>query len=211
MATDYALIVHNLMSFYDLTGKTLVSIGAGGGQFAGCGRPARKIVAIDSDAAALDQLRAAVTRDGLGDKCEFIHGDFLTMSRLPRGDAALFEFCLHEMEDVALALARAGEAAPDVVVLDHGRASEWAYYVAEEAKAGLVWRTLERLGMARHREFAAEQRFRDHAELLAKVKPQGATAIQRIEKFSGRSDIVIPMTYEMALVRFDRPAGRDWS
>ena len=77
-------------------------------------------------------------------------------------------------------------------------------YVVEEDKASLVWKTLERFEVTKHQEFAAVQRFKDHAELLAKVKVQGDAAVQRIEKFRGRLDITIPMTYELALVRFDR-------
>jgi len=59
----------------------------------------------------------------------------------------LFDFCLHEMSDVALALKMAGEMAPDVVVFDHGKASEWAFYVVEETKVELLWRTLERFNV----------------------------------------------------------------
>ena len=202
MAADYAQMMRDLLSFYDFTDKTMVSIGAGGGQFLGRGHPARRIVAIDQDAAALDQLRLAVARNDMSDVFSFIHGDFLTMELPARGDVALFEFCLHEMADVALALTRAGTLAPDVVVFDHGRTSEWAYYVVEEVKVAAAWKALERFAVVRHREFAAEQRFGDHAELLAKVQPQGELAIQRIERFRGETDITIPMTYELALLRF---------
>jgi hypothetical protein len=47
MVADYALMVRNLLAFYDFTGKTMVSIGAGGGQFVRYGHAPRKIVAID--------------------------------------------------------------------------------------------------------------------------------------------------------------------
>jgi ubiquinone/menaquinone biosynthesis C-methylase UbiE len=202
MATDYALMVHNLVTFYDSKDKTMVAIGAGGGQCVRYGQPARHIVAIDQDATALDQLREAVAKSNMGDKFEFVHGDILTMALPARGDVVLFDFCLHEMTDVALALTRAAVLAPDVVVCDHGRTSEWAYYVAEEAKVDLAWRTLERFTVVRHREFATTQRFGNHTELLGKVRTQGEIAVQRIEKFKGRADIAIPMTYELALVQF---------
>ena len=202
MATDYALMIRNLMAFYDFTEKTLVSIGAGGGQLAGYGQPARRVVAIDQDDAALDQLRAAIVKGNMVEKFELLRGDFLTMDLPTRGDVALFDFCLHEMADAALALTRAGKLASDVVVFDHGRTSAWAYYVAEETKVDLAWRTVERFELIRHREFATEQRFKDHAELLAKVKPQGEIAIRRIEEFKDRTGIIIPMTYELALIRF---------
>jgi ubiquinone/menaquinone biosynthesis C-methylase UbiE len=202
MATDYALIIRNLLLFYDFNGKKMIAIGAGGGQFVGYGRAPRRIVAIDQDAAALDELREAVAKNGMNDKFEFFHGDFLTMDLPVRGDVVLFDFCLHEMADAALALTRAGRMAGDVVVLDHGRTSEWAYYVVEEEKVKRSWRTLERFRVAWHQEYSSEQRFKDHAELLAKVKLQGPTAIERIEKFKTQTDITIPLTYELALVQF---------
>jgi hypothetical protein len=204
MATDYALMMHRLMSFYDFEDKALVSIGAGGGLSVGYAAPPRRIIAIDQDALALGQLRRTVAESNLASKFEFVHGDFLTMELPEPCDVTLFDFCLHEMADIPSALTRAGELAPDVIVFDHGRASEWAYYVVEEEKARRVWKTLERFEVVKHQEFAAEQRFGDHAELLAKVKPQGEAAVQRIEKFLGQRDITIPMTYEMALVRFLR-------
>lgn len=202
MATDYALMIRNLLSFYDFEGKTMIAIGAGGGQFVGYGHAPRKIVAVDQDATALDQLRKAVARYNMSDKFEFVHGDFLTIDLPVRGDVVLFDFCLHEMADAALALTRAGRLAGDVVVFDHGRTSEWAYYVVEDEKVKLCWKTLERFRVVRRREYSAEQRFKDHAELLAKVKMQGETAIERIEKFKTQNDITIPLTYELALVEF---------
>jgi ubiquinone/menaquinone biosynthesis C-methylase UbiE len=202
MATDYALMIRNLLSFYDFNGKTMIAVGAGGGQFVGYGHAPTRIVAVDQDAATLGQLREAVAKNDMSEKFEFIHGDFLTVDLPVRGDVVLFDFCLHEMADPALALTRAGRLAGDVVVFDHGRTSKWAYYVVEEEKVRRSWETLERFRVARHQEYSAEHRFKDHAELLAKVKVQGETAIERIEKFKTQTDITIPLTYELALVQF---------
>jgi len=180
----------------------MIAIGAGGGQFVAYGHAPGRIVAVDQDSVALAQLREAVARNNMSNKFEFVHGDFLTTDLSVRGDVVLFDFCLHEMADAALALTRAGGLAGDVVVFDHGRTSEWAYYVVEEEKVKLSWRTVERFKVARHREYSAEHRFKDHADLLAKVKVQGETAIERIEKFKTQTDIKIPLTYELALVQF---------
>lgn len=202
MATDYALMIKNLLSFYDFNDKSMIAVGAGGGQFAAYGHAPQKIVAIDQDASALDQLREAVARSDMSGKFEFVHGDFLTMDLPLRGDAVLFDFCLHEMADPALALKRAGRLAPDVVVFDHGRTSRWTHYVVEEEKVKLAWEAVERFKVARHAEYSAEHKFGDHAELLAKVKVQGDVALQRIEKFRNQTGITIPLTYELALIRF---------
>jgi precorrin-6B methylase 2 len=202
MATDYARMTQNLLTFYDFKNKTMICIGAGGGQFIGYSEPPKKIIAIDQDAGALEQFRLAVARNNIADKFELIHGDFLTMDLPVHGDVVLFEFCLHEMADAAVALARAGKLADDVVVFDHGLKSQWAYHVVEEEKVRVSWQAVKRFKVSRHREYAAEQKFKDYDELLAKVKPQGEIAIQRIEKFKGKMDITIPFTYELALVNF---------
>jgi hypothetical protein len=41
MATDYALMIENLLSFYDFNDKSMIAIGAGGGQFVAYGRAPR--------------------------------------------------------------------------------------------------------------------------------------------------------------------------
>jgi hypothetical protein len=48
--------------------------------------------------------------------------------------------------------------------------------------------------------FYGEQRFRDHAELLAKIAPQGDVAIARCARFREALDIVIPMVYGVTLL-----------
>ncbi len=53
MATDIRQLTDNLRSFHDLRGRVILSVGAGGGQFLDAYRDAAKIVAVDSDPAAL--------------------------------------------------------------------------------------------------------------------------------------------------------------
>jgi hypothetical protein len=202
MAADYDLMIRNLLEFYDFKDKTLIGIGIGGGQFIGCCHPAKNIIAIDQDAGALEHLRLAAEKNDLAGKFEFIHGDFLTMDLLIHGDVVLFEFCLHEMADAAAALTRAGMIADDVVIFDHGLKSQWAYYVVEEEKVRVSWQAVKHFKVSRHRDCAAEQKFKDYDELLAKVKPQGEIAVQRIENFKGKMNITIPFTYELALINF---------
>ena len=200
MAADYDLMIRNLLAFYDFKDKTMVCIGAGGGQLIGYSKAPKKIIAIDQDAGALEQLRLAVARNNITDKFKLIHGDFLTMDLPVHGDVVLFEFCLHEMTDAAVALTRAGKLADDVVVFDHGLKSQWAYYVVEEEKVRVSWQAVKRFKVSKHHVYEAEQKFKDYDEILTKVKPQGEIAIQRIEKFKSKIDITIPFTYELALV-----------
>lgn len=58
---------------------------------------------------------------------------------------------------------------------------------------------MERFGLRGHESFPTEQRFQDYAELLAKVSPQGPKAIERIHRFAGATNIVIPVRYELNL------------
>jgi hypothetical protein len=87
-----------------------------------------------------------------------------------------------------------------VVVFDHGVSSPWAYYVVEEEKVRASWEAVKAFRMTRHSEYRAEQRFGTYDELLAKVQVQGNEAVRRIERFKGQSEVVIPMTYELALL-----------
>ncbi len=198
MATDVRQLTDNLRGFHDLQGRVILSVGAGGGQFLDAYRQARRIVAVDSDPAALRQLEAAVAARGLQDRVELIQGDFFEVAW--RGEVVLFEFCLHEMPDPARALERARSLAPEVVVFDHAPGSRWTYHTLEEDKVFRSTEAMEACGIRRRAAFHGEQRFRDYAELRDKVAGQGPTAIERIAPFQDRRDIVIPMDYLAALL-----------
>lgn len=198
MATDVGLVVRNLLEFYPFAGKTVVSVGAGGGQLVEYGRDAREVVAVDDDAEALRRLGDVLAVKGLADRFGLIRSDFLEVSA--RGDVVLFEFSLHEMPDPSKALAHAKSLAPDVVVLDHAPGSEWAWHVVEEEKVKRSAEAMQRLGVRAERLFRGEQRFADHAELFAKVSGQGPLAVERAESFRGATGIVIPFSYGAALI-----------
>ncbi len=199
MATDIGLITRRLLEFFDFSDSSVLAVGAGGGQFADYARPMRKVIAVDRDSSAMDQLRAAAARLGLQDRFEYWTGDFSGCDR--RCDVVLFEFCLHEMDDPAGAVAKAMTLAPRVVIIDHAAGSQWVYFTAEEMKVDRSWQMLEKLPIARRCSYAGEQRFGNYEELLAKVRSQGDESIRRIEQFRERTDIVIPMIYALALIR----------
>jgi ubiquinone/menaquinone biosynthesis C-methylase UbiE len=198
VATDIRQLTDNLRGFRDLAGRVVLSVGAGGGQFLDLYQDAARVVAVDSDLAALRQLEAAVTARGLQERVELVRGDFLEVDRT--ADLVLFEFCLHEMPDPARALQRARSLASEVLVYDHAPGSTWAWHAAEEEKVLRATRAMEACGIRRRALFHGEQRFRDQAELHAKVASQGATAIERAAALRGQRDIVIPMAYQAVLL-----------
>ena len=198
MATDITQLIRNLTAFYDFRGKSILSIGAGGGQMIEYARTSARVIALDSSAEALDQLKARLAGTGLEDKFTLHCGDFLA-SRL-RADVAAFEFCLHEMPDPAAAIAHARGLAPEVLVMDHWPGSDWAFYVAEELKVARSWESLAAAQPRATRSYEAAQVFRDHEELRLKVLPQGEVALRRIEPFQGRQGFSISMTYGFALI-----------
>lgn len=198
MATDIALVIRNLLEFYPFAGKTVVSVGAGGGQLVEYGREARKVIAVDQDAVALQRLAEVVRAKDLPGSFELVHADFLNVTA--RGDVVLFEFSLHEMPDPESALAHARTLAPDVVVLDHAPGSEWAWHVVEEEKVLRSAEAVRQLGGRAERLFRSEQRFSDHTALLAKVSGQGPLAVARAERFRGVEGIVIPFGYGIAFL-----------
>jgi hypothetical protein len=198
VATDYRKLTENLSRFYDFTNKVVLFVGAGGRQLLDPGIKTRKLIAIDKDAEALRELNATIAAKGMQDSVQVVGADFedVTLS----GDVVYFEFCLHEMAHPHVALTHARTLAPEMVVFDHLPGSDWSFYAAEEDKVRRSAEAMERFGVRRRQTFRAEQRFQDHAELLAKVGVQGPLAIQRAQRFAGETNIVIPMSYMLALL-----------
>lgn len=69
-------IIKNLFAFYDFSGKSIVSVGAGGGQFIEVARPVREIFAVDSSREVLETLEAGLSGSDLKDKFTLVHSDF---------------------------------------------------------------------------------------------------------------------------------------
>lgn len=198
MAADYARLTRTLHDFYDFTGRTVLFVGAGTKQLFDTTTKTRKIVAIDKDDAALTDLRAMVAARGLEGAFDVVSARFEDVAS--PADVVYFEFCLHEMDDPEAVLAHAKSLAPDVVVFDHSPGSEWIYFGAEEQPVARSAGAMVRTGIRRRQQIRAEQRFRDHAELLDKIRQQGPTAIDRARRFAGATGIVIPMDCELNLL-----------
>lgn len=144
MAADILGMIEALKSFYDFTGKTVLLVGAGGGQLLEGVAQAQKLIAIDRDADALRAMMAVARSKGMEELVEPLHAPWNQVD--VRGDVVYFEFCLHEMPDPGQALFHARELAPDVLVFDHLPDSEWARCAGE---ADLVRRSTEALSLCR--------------------------------------------------------------
>jgi predicted RNA methylase len=198
MATDVAAVLANLLAFYEFDDRTMISVGAGGGQLAGYGRVARKVIAVDPDGAALAALAERTRALGIEDRFVLLEKDFMAVSE--RAEVVLFEFCLHEIPDHDGALVHAATLAPDIVVIDHAPGSPWAHVVDETEKVAASWATVSARGVRRAEDHHTVQHFASYQELFDKVKGQGAEAIRRIERWRGCADITIPMAYKIALL-----------
>ncbi len=198
MATDLALLAENLRAFYDLRERTLLVVGAGGGQLVDVYRDARHVLAIDSDASAVARLETALRGRPFGDRFEPFVQDLMACDR--HADTVVFEFCLHEIAEPARALAHARTLAPDVLVFDHAPGSPWSWHACEEAKVVASWAAVERVGIRSRRDFAGEQVFRRRAELEARLAEQGPLAVERAARFPADVVIRIPMDYRCALL-----------
>ena len=197
MAADYGLLTENLRRFYDFTDKVVLYVGAGGRQLLDSSFKTRKLVAIDQNAELLQELKTKVAAQSMSN-VDVLASRFEDITL--RGDVVYFEFCLHEMENPEKTLKQAKTLAPDTVVYDHLPDSEWIFYGAEEDKVRLSTAVLERFGIRRREEFCTDQRFQNHAELLAKMSGQGPVAIERVQRFADATNIVIPMRYGLALL-----------
>ena len=197
MATDIGQIVANLLAFYDVANKTVVAVGAGGGQLIEYTRSARRVIAVDRDKAAIDRLVARARETGLADRFTLVTSDFLDVR--PRGDVVLFEFCLHLMAEPERALAHAAELAPEVVVIGHAPGSRWSWYAAEDIGVEAAWKAAEG-HIRRRQDVETFQHFRDYAELEARLANQGSRSLARIRPLLGQTAIAIPMPYRLALL-----------
>jgi hypothetical protein len=198
MAADYVQMARNLEDFYQFKDKVVVFVGAGTKQLLDISRIPKRTIAIDQDVDALQQLRQQVEARHLENVVEIVQSDFFDVPS--RGDVVYFEFCLHEMTDPDKALAHAKSLAPDIVVYDHAPGSEWAYLGAEEDKVVRSTQAMERFGIRRREIFRTNQHFKDYAELLAKVSPQGPLAVERAARYASVTGIAIPMGYGLTLL-----------
>lgn len=199
MVKDVQQIVNNLLNFYDFKDKTVISVGAGGGQFVAYGYTAKHVIAIDNDQMALERLRLVLQKKELDKKFTLVHSDFNDVD--VSGDVILFEFCLHEMNDPQRMIDHALHLAKEVVIVDHGLKSQWAYIADEEVKAANSWSVVADNSSVKQKTFKTEQLFDSYEQLYEKVHVQGCQSIARIAPYSKQKYISIPMEYTMALLR----------
>jgi SAM-dependent methyltransferase len=198
VTADTRQITSTLAAFYDFSGRTVVDVGAGGGQLVEFARDARSVIAVDRDPAALGQLETRLRAAGLAERFTLVERDLQDV--IAAADVVLFEFCLHQMPDPARALAHGRMLAPDVVVIDHAPGSPWSWLAAEEEQVDRGWRAVEAHSVRRRRLVVASQRFADHGELAARLAGQGPESALRLRAYRGQTPIAIAMPYQLALI-----------
>ncbi len=198
MATNVKAIIANLLSFYNFENQTIISVGAGGGQFIEYARAAQKVYAVDNNNEALNKLNDSLIKANLADKFTLIHAEFEQVNLT--GDVVLFEFCLHEMKDAGVAIERALTMAPIVLISDHLPNSEWAFIVGEKRKVANSWNAIKNFNLRKYQAYDTCQYFTDYEELYQKVKGQGNEVIKEISKFVNQTCIEIPMSYGFVLI-----------
>ena len=199
MAADIHAIIRDLESFYDFTGKTVIHVGAGGGQLVAYARRARHVLAVDPDPAAVTRLEAALRAAGLAERFQVVNGLFETVTAT--ADVVFFEFCLHEIDDPAAALAHARTLAPEIVVIDHAPDSPWVWLMDEGGKLERSWGAVGRAPAERQSLFEGVQHFNQFQELQAKLESLGEPTLTRIQEYREQRDFTIGMDYRAALIR----------
>jgi predicted RNA methylase len=198
MATDIKKIIENLFEFYDFNNQTVISVGAGGGQFIEYGHASKQVIAIDYDKEALGRLENNLQKSQLLEKFILINSDFYLVNK--KGDVVMFEFCLHEMKNTEAAINHALTMAPNILINDHWPDSEWAYIVDEKEKVINSWEALKGFNFKKIQRYDTVQFFHDYEELFQKVKIQGENSINRISQYKDKKDFTIPMSYGFALI-----------
>lgn len=198
MAADIKKIIENLFEFYDFNNQTVISVGAGGGQFIEYGHASKQVIAIDNDKESLTRLENSLQKSKLSDKFTLVNSDFYLVNK--KGDVVMFEFCLHEMKNPEAAINHALTMAPNILINDHWPGSEWAYIVDEKEKVINSWQAVKRFNLKKIRRYDSFQFFHDYEELFQKVKVQGENSISRISQYKDKKDFTIPMSYGFALI-----------
>jgi predicted RNA methylase len=198
MATDVQKILRHLIRFYDFRQKRVLHIGAGGGQFLLNPEMTQQIIAVDNDRTSVQTLKKVIDQKNLSSKVIVVEKDFYDLNL--KADVVLFEFCLHEMADPLKALKQAGSLANDIVIIDHSKDSEWAWYVCETEKATRSWEAAKECGIKKSRRYRTTQYFTAYPELYNKVQVMGPESIIRISKFRDATGFKIPMAYQIALI-----------
>ncbi|PWB76307.1 hypothetical protein C3F09_00525 [candidate division GN15 bacterium] len=198
MALDIEALIASLESFYSMRGKSVLHVGAGGGQFVEYLKPAGKVVGIDSDPQAIALLNTALERTGMTDRYTVVQSDWLTVAE--RAEVVYFEFCLHEMADPMAALRHAQTLAPEIMIADHALESKWSWYAGETEKITRSWNAIRQFGIKREASFAAIHRFRDYEELQARLQGPEEPTVTRIQELAGKTNIEIEVPYRLAVV-----------
>lgn len=198
MVVNRSKLTANLTEFYDFKGKSVLYVGAGGGQLLGPASGVSKVVAVDSNAESLEGFRSEEKTKWAGIPIRFVPYNFETVNL--KGDVVYFEFCLHEMPNPRKALDHAHSLAPDIVVIDHLPKSKWIFYGAEETQVLRSTKAAESFGIRRRERFTAQQKFKDCEELEARMSEQGEVSRRRMLALKGAKDIRIRMDYGLYLL-----------
>jgi hypothetical protein len=202
LATDIQLVISNLNSCFDFSDKTVIHVGAGGGQFIGYASRARHVLGVDPDPEAVARLQAAIAAKGLTERFTTMTADFSVVSE--KADVVFFEFCLHEIENPQASLRHACSLAQKVLIIDHQRDSRWSWYCGEDEKVERGWTAAEKYATTLDRSFVARHVFHDYSELQAKVASQGEPALSRIKEFLAAKDFAIEMAYRIAVLALQK-------
>jgi hypothetical protein len=198
MAAGIKEMIANLFEFYDFNNQIVISIGAGGGQFIDYGHISKHVFAVDNDEEALNKLKVSLQKSQLSEKFTLINSDFYLLDK--HGDVVMFEFCLHELRNAEAAIRHALTLASEILIIDHWPGSEWAYFVDEKEKVFNSWKVIKQFKVKRIQRFDTVQYFQDYEEIFQKVKTQGENSINRINRFKGKKDFIVPMSYGLALI-----------
>jgi SAM-dependent methyltransferase len=82
---------HTIMGCQPVAGKSVIDIGCGPGHYGItlAGQGAARVVGVDVAGGMLDLARAKAAEAGVGERCEFLAGDFTTMPWSERFDYAI--------------------------------------------------------------------------------------------------------------------------
>lgn len=195
---DPKALVNNLINFYDFRDKTVLAVGAGGGQITDYAEVAKKVIAIDINPKAMESLKNVLEQKQLMHKFEMIISDFMALNI--QADVVYFEFSLHEMPDPLAALQHASRLAPEILIFDHLPESKWIYCAVEEDHVANAWKAVEKQSPTKRARFEGLQFFNNYSEIVTKLQNIDEPCASRIAEFKFQTNFTIPMPYGIAVI-----------
>ena len=194
-------IINNMYDFYDYSNKSVMIVGAGYGKLNGYANNANRIIAVDKDKEALSMLEKALEKDTMNSKYSLINDEMEKVNL--NVDCVVFEFVLHQIDDIERAIDHAMRISKNVIMVNHKSNSEWINLVNEQDNAKRVEKVLQKYSIKRYIDYCSYILMSSYDKMVSQL--QNGLIIEKndpIKRYENRKDISIEMRYQIAEIEY---------